>query len=78
MAKSIAEMAAQGAGKLSRKAGTMAASYNAAKGRMKTGYRGAGFGPTRVANYEREVDAATYRAPDPEVWSRNWSAKMAE
>jgi len=74
----IAEMAAKGADKLRRKAGTMATSYNAAKGRAKTEYAAAGFGPTRVANYGTGIDAATYRAPDPDRWSRRWSAKMAE
>lgn len=74
----IAEMAAKGADKLRRKASTMASSYAAAKSRAKTNYSGVGFGPTRVANYGSGIDAATYRAPDPDKWSRNWSAKMAE
>jgi hypothetical protein len=74
----IGEMAAKGQAKLARKAGTMAASYNAAKGRMVTGYQGAGFGPTRTAAYRDGVQAATYKAPDPNKWARNWSAKMAE
>jgi hypothetical protein len=74
----IADAAAKGQAKLSRKAGQMANSYNAAKGRMEQGYAGAGFGPTRTANYRSGIDAATYRAPDPGKWARNWSAKMAE
>lgn len=74
----IAEMAAKGQAKLQRKAGTMAASYNAAKGRMVTGYQGAGFGPTRTQAYSAGVQAATYHSPDPAKWARNWSAKMAE
>lgn len=75
---SIAEMAARGEDKLRRKAASMAASYAAAKPRMKAGYALTPFGPTRKANYDREVDAATYRAPDPGKWSRAWTAKMGE
>jgi hypothetical protein len=74
----IPDFAAKGAAKLQRKAGQMANSYNAAKGRMEQGYAGAGFGPTRTANYRAGIDAAQYHAPSPEKWSRNWSAKMAE
>jgi hypothetical protein len=75
---SIAEMASKGEAKLRRKATSMAASYDAAKGRAKTNYAAAGFGPTRQANYSAGIDAATYHAPDPGKWNRNWSAKMAE
>ena len=75
---SIAEGATKGSAKLSRKAGQMAASYNAAKGRMVQGYQAAGFGPTRTQNYSSGINAAQYKAPDPAKWSRNWSAKMAE
>lgn len=75
---SISEMAAKGQGKLSRKAAVMAASYNAAKGRMVQGFQGVGFGPTRTSAYRAGVDAAQYRAPDPNKWARNWAAKMAE
>ena len=75
---SIAEMASKGADKLRRKAGSMATSYAASKSRAATNYSAAGFGPTRTANYRSGIDAATYRAPDPDKWSRNWSAKMAE
>ncbi len=74
----IADMAAKGQAKLQRKAGTMAASYNAAKGRMVTGYSAAGFGPTRTGAYRDGVQAANYKSPDPGKWARNWSAKMAE
>lgn len=74
----ISEMAAKGQSKLARKAGQMAASWNAARGRMVTGYRGAGFGPTRTRNFESGISDATYRAPDPGKWARNWAAKMSE
>ena len=74
----IPEMAAKGADKLRRKAATMASSYAAAKTRMKAGYAACGFGPTRTGNYNREIDEATYVAPDPAKWSRVWSEKMAE
>jgi len=74
----MAEMAAKGEAKLRRKAATMATSYNAAKGRAVTNFSAVGFGPTRTANYRTGVEAATYVAPDPTKWSRNWLAKMAE
>ncbi|GAI92756.1 unnamed protein product [marine sediment metagenome] len=74
----IAEMAAKGTDKLRRKAATMASSYEAAKSRAITNYSAVGFGPTRVANYRSGVEAARYIAPDPDKWSRNWTAKMAE
>jgi len=76
--KSLDEMVSQGKGKLARKAGSMKASYEAARGRMKTGYAATPFGPTRKANYNSGVDGGTYRAPDAEKWARNWKAKMAE
>jgi len=74
----MAEMAAKGTDKLRRKASSMVTSYNAAKGRAATNFAAVGFGPTRTANYRAGIDAATYIAPDPEKWSRNWLAKMAE
>ena len=74
----ISEMANKGRNKLARKAPQMAASWDAAKTRMVAGFRGVGFGPTRVRNYEAGIGAAAYKAPDPDKWARNWSAKMAE
>ena len=62
---------------MDRKAATMSTSWNAAKGRMKTGYGNTPFGPTRKANYNSGVDAATHRV-DTEKWARNFAAKMAE
>ena len=76
--KSLAEMAAQGATKLRTKSSSMAASWNAAKSRMNTGYGATPFGPTRKSNYSAGINAATYHAPDVDKWQRNWSAKMAE
>ena len=61
----ITEMAAKGSAKLSRKAATMASSYNAAKGRAVTNYSAVGFGPTRTGNYRAGIEAATYVAPIP-------------
>lgn len=74
----IEDMAARGQAKLQRKAGQMATSWAAAKGRMTSGYSGAGFGPTRTAAYSAGIQAATYRAPDPNKWATNWAAKMRE
>lgn len=76
--RSLSEMASVGSEKLTRKAGSMASSWAAAKGRMKEGYNAAPFGPTRKSNYASGVDAATYRAPDPAKWAKNWQAKMSE
>lgn len=74
----ISDMAARGSAKLARKAASMAASYNAAKGRMVANYQGVGFGPTRTSNYNAGVQAGQYRAPDPSKWARNWASKMSE
>ena len=74
----IPEMASKGAAKLRRKADMMSRSYDAAKERAITNFSAVGFGPTRTANYGTGVRAATYRAPDPDKWSRNWQAKMVE
>ena len=72
------QMASKGQAKLSAKAASMAASWNAAKGRMTSGYAATPFGPTRKSNYSAGINAATYHAPDPAKWSTNWRAKMAE
>lgn len=74
----LAGMASKGEAKLRRKANSMAASYEAAKGRAVENFSAVGFGPTRTANYREGVNAATYRAPDPSKWRRNWEAKMRE
>ena len=78
MARSLDEMASVGAAKLARKAASMAASWSAAKGRMKSHYAAMPFGATRKSNYNSGVDAATYHAPDSAKWAANWKAKMAE
>lgn len=75
---SLEQMASKGQTKLATKAASMAASYNAAKSRMKTAYGATPFGPTRKSNYNAGVDAGQYRAPDPNKWATNWKAKMAE
>ena len=71
-------MAAKGAGKLRDKSPAMAASWNAAKGRMAAGYGATPFGPTRKSNYQAGINRATYHAPDVDKWQRNWTAKMSE
>ena len=75
---SLAEMASKGQAKMAAKGATMAASWNAAKGRMAAGYAATPFGPTRKSAYSAGLNAATYRAPDPAKWARNWTAKMSE
>lgn len=74
MVRSLEEMASKGQAKLRAKAATMAASYEAARGRMKTGYGAMPFGPTRKAAYAAGIDAGRYRAPDADKWARNWKA----
>ncbi len=78
MARTLAAMTAKGKRKLVAKVPTMKASYDAAKGRMKTNYGAMPFGPTRKTAYNAGVDAAVYIPPDPDKWARNWKAKMAE
>lgn len=75
--RTLEEMVSVGRGKLERKAASMSSSWNAAKSRMKTGYGETPFGPTRKANYNAGVDAATHRV-DTDKWARNWRAKMSE
>lgn len=77
VARTLEEMTSVGAEKLRRKAASITRSWEAAKGRMKTGYGATPFGPTRKANYNSGIDAATHRT-DPEKWARNWPAKMRE
>lgn len=71
------QMVTKGKGKLDRKAPTMSANYNAAKGDMKTSYGALPFGPTTKAAYNVGIDAATHRAPDTDKWARNWRRKVA-
>ena len=78
MPRSLEEMASKGTTKLTAKATAMASSWSAAKTRMKSHYGEQPFGPTRKGNYNKMVDAGTYRAPDPAKWATNWKAKMAE
>jgi len=77
MGLTLDEMVAKGRRKLTAKAATMSSSWAAAKPRMKTGYGATPFGPTRKANYNASIDAATHRI-DIEKWATNWKAKMAE
>jgi len=75
---SLQEMASKGQTKLQTKQSSMAQSWNAAKGRMAAGYSATPFGPTRKSNYQAGINAAQYRAPDPNKWAQNWIAKMSE
>ena len=75
--RTIEEMVAAGKAKLTRKAERMVTSWNGAKARMKTGYGLTPFGPTRKANYNAGIDAASHRV-DVEKWGTNWAGKMKE
>ena len=72
---SLQEMASKGQAKMQAKSGTMAQSWNAARGRMAQGYAATPFGPTRKAAYAAGIQAATYHAPDANKWAHNWVAK---
>lgn len=73
----ISDMAAKGYDKLSRKRDIMARNWENARSKMLEGYRAVGFGPTVTSNYEAGIHAATYRAPDPDKWRRNWERAMS-
>lgn len=72
----VEEAGAKGEAKLIRKVPTMRAAWDAAKPRMKTNFRGFGFGPQVSSRYDAGIDAAVYTPPDPAKWHRNWVAKM--
>jgi len=76
--RSLQEMAAEGARKLQEKSGTMAAAYNAAKGRMQTNFGATPFGPLMKQRYNAGVQNATYRTPDVGKWQRNWIEKVSQ
>lgn len=73
----IADMAAKGESKLSRKRDIMARNWSNARAKMLDGYRNCGFGPTVTSNYESGINAAEYVAPDPGKWRRNWERAMS-
>lgn len=75
---SLEAMASKGERKLTRKASSMAASYNASKPRAIQHFAAVGFGPNRVSAYTEGINAAEYRAPSPTKWRDNWLAKMRE
>lgn len=77
MALTIPEMVAKGKRKLSAKAPTMKANYDAAKPRMKTNYGALPFGPRTKAAYNAGVDAGVFRVPDIEKWARNFEAGVS-
>jgi len=77
MALTIEEMASKGERKLTAKKDAISRAWSAAKARMKEGYGATPFGPTRKANYNAAIDAATHRL-DIENWKKNWIAKMKE
>lgn len=77
MARTISEMASKGARKLTAKAPTMGANWDAAKPRMKTSYAALPFGPRTKAAYAAGVDAGVYHVPDIAKWQRNWTAGVS-
>jgi hypothetical protein len=77
MAKSLQEMASEGADKLGRKEGIMQRNYEASKSQMLSNFNAMPFGPTIKQNYAEGVRSANYRAPDAGKWQRNWLAAMS-
>ena len=66
-----------------RKMANAAGNWNAAKGRMKSNwgtgmsnFLGAPVSSVRLSNYSSSIDAAQYRAGDPDKWERNLRAAM--
>ena len=77
MAITIAEMVDKGLKKMRRKIPTMKANYDAAKGRAKDNYGDLPFNSRIKSAYNAGIDAATYRAPDPDKWADNWRDKVS-
>ena len=77
MPATLDEMVSKGTGKLTRKAPSMKTNYDAAKTDMKTSYGELPFGPNVKSDYNKGIDGATYRAPDPTKWGRNWRRKIS-
>ena len=76
MVRSLAEMAAKGARKLTAKAPVMAGNWDAAKPRAKASYAALPFGPRTKAAYNAGIDAGVYHVPDVAKWTRNWQAAV--
>lgn len=74
--KTIDQMVEAGQRKLQAKLQTMATNYNAAKQRAITGYNETPFTQSMKTAYAAGVQAATYVAPDPAKWARNFRAKV--
>lgn len=74
----VEDAGSKGAAKLLRKVPLMKAAWEAARPRMKTGFRGFGFGPRVSSAYDAGIDAAVYTPPDPAKWNTNWVRKMLE
>jgi phage-related tail protein len=71
MPLTLEEMATKGYNKLTRKAATMSANWEAAKSHMKDAYGALPFGPNTKAAYNAGIDAGKHRT-DPDKWKRNW------
>jgi len=75
--KTLDQMVAAGQAKLQRKLTTMGTAYNAAKERAVVGYNETPFNQTMKTNYQNGIREATYVAPDPAKWARNFRAKVS-
>jgi len=74
---SLDQMADKGQRKFAVKAPTMEANYNASKARAKANFGALPFGPNTKAAFNRGIDAAKYRTPDPNKWKANWLAAVS-
>lgn len=77
MPRTLSEMAAKGARKLTAKTPVMARNWEASKARMKASYAALPFGPNTKAAFAAGVDAGRYRTPDVAKWQRNWVAGVS-
>lgn len=77
MVRSLEEMAAKGARKLSAKGSIMASNWSASKGRCVSNYAALPFGPNTKAAHAAGVQAGTYRVPDTAKWAVNWKASVS-
>ncbi len=71
-ASTLDQMVAIGRAKLVAKRGLMEAKYNAKKPVMIAKFDALPFGPTMKNAYRMGVEAAQYRAPDPDAWARGF------
>ena len=71
-ARTISGMVEKGKKALRRKIPEMKSNYDKAKPQMKDRYGDLPFGPNTKASYNKGVDDAEFRTPDPDLWGKNF------